>query len=108
MRYNPEVGKVIAKFHLDRIEKLMKEVENYPNCKIEVGGSNHIYKDELYVTPTVYSNPPLNSAMMTEEIFAPILPIVSFVEFDEVVKKHIDTKGKPLAIYYFGNNENNW
>lgn len=108
MRYNPEVGKIVASFHLARIQKLMKEVENDPNCKIEVGGSNHIYTEDNYVTPTIYSNPPLNSTMMTEEIFAPILPILSFVEFDEVINKHIRTKGKPLAIYYFGNHGKNW
>lgn len=108
MGYNPDVGKIIATFHLDRIERIMKEVENHPGCKIEVGGSNHICREENYVTPTVYTNPPLNSEMMTEENFAPILPIISFVDFDEVVKKHIDTKGKPLAIYYFGQNGPNW
>ena len=108
MRYNPEVGKIVASFHLGRISKIMKEVENDPNCKIELGGSNHIYTDDLYVTPTVYSNPPMNSTLMTEEIFAPILPIHGFVEFDDVIHKHILTKGKPLAIYYFGNHGKNW
>ena len=40
---------------------------------------------------------------MTEEIFGPILPILTFNDFDEVINIHIKTKGKPLAIYYGGN-----
>lgn len=102
MKYNPDVGKIIASFHLDRIESILKEVEKDSKCVTELGGSKHLYKEDLYLTPTVYTNPPLNSIMMTEENFAPILPIVSFVDFDEVIQKHIFTRGKPLAIYYFG------
>ena len=49
--------------------------------------------------------PKLDSKMMTEEIFGPILPIISFKDFDEVINVHIKSKGKPLAIYYAGNAE---
>jgi len=45
----------------------------------------------------------MDSKMMTEEIFAPILPIKTFVHFDDVIKNHIRKHDKPLAIYYFGN-----
>jgi len=40
---------------------------------------------------------------MKEEIFGPILPILTFKSIDEVINVHIRTKGKPLAIYYSGN-----
>lgn len=102
MKYNPDVGKIVASFHLDRIESILKEVEKDPKCETIVGGSKHLYKKDLYLTPTVYANPPLDSTMMIEENFAPILPIVPFVDFDEVLNKHIHQRGKPLAIYYFG------
>jgi coniferyl-aldehyde dehydrogenase len=36
------------------------------------------------------------------EIFGPVLPILTFTNFDDVINKFILTKGKPLAIYYFG------
>ena len=39
---------------------------------------------------------------MFEEIFGPVLPIMTFVKFEEVISKHILGHGKPLAIYYFG------
>tara|TARA_B110000285_G_C14924865_1_gene514486 strand:- start:116 stop:658 length:543 start_codon:yes stop_codon:yes gene_type:complete len=42
---------------------------------------------------------------MREEVFGPILPVISFKDFDEVIDIHINGKNseKPLAIYYFGN-----
>jgi len=38
---------------------------------------------------------------MQEEIFAPILPVITYKNFDEVIT-YINKKDKPLAIYYFG------
>ena len=100
--YNPEVGKIVADFHLDRIIKNLKEVETNSQTKIHLGGSSLIDYKNRWVPPTLIENPPLDSCVMKEENFAPLLPVVSFVNFDEVINKHILTKGKPLAIYYFG------
>lgn len=102
MKFNPDVGKIVALPHLDRVEKIMKEAENDPGTKIEFGGSNYIQREERYVAPTVYSNPPATSNILNEEIFAPILPILTFKNFDEVINDHILKRDKPLAIYYFG------
>jgi acyl-CoA reductase-like NAD-dependent aldehyde dehydrogenase len=44
---------------------------------------------------------------MKEEIFGPVLPIISYQSIDEAINKHILKKGKPLAIYFFGNIFNN-
>ena len=46
----------------------------------------------------------MNSEIMQEEIFGPILPIVVYKSFDEVIHK-INNMGKPLAIYYMGNSK---
>jgi aldehyde dehydrogenase (NAD+) len=108
MKYTPDVGRIIASWHLDRVEKIMKEAESDPNTKIEFGGSEHIYKEDLYVAPTVYTNVSPTSAIMNEEIFAPILPIASFRNFDDVINEHILSRGKPLAIYFFGKNNENY
>lgn len=101
-KYNPEVGKIIADFHIDRIERILKEVESNPKTKIITGGSSKIDRANKFVCPTILRDPPLESTMMKEENFAPILPILSYVNFSEVINKHILTKGKPLCIYYFG------
>jgi len=54
------------------------------------------------LSPTVIINPPSDCKLLEIEIFGPVLPIVTFTDFDDVINKFILTKGKPLAIYYFG------
>ncbi len=51
--------------------------------------------------PTIIKKPNMDSRLMTEEVFGPVLPIITFKNITEVVK-HINKGGKPLAIYYGG------
>ena len=55
------------------------------------------------VTPSVILNPLLDSPLMKEEIFGPILPVFTYKNIGEAIEfvKKID---KPLAVYYFGKN----
>lgn len=53
--------------------------------------------------PTIIVNPPDNSRVMTEEIFGPILPIITYSKRSEVIDK-IQTGPRPLALYYFTKN----
>lgn len=53
------------------------------------------------LVPTVILNPSRDSELMKNEIFGPVLPIISYQKFDEVVN-FINEGDKPLAIYYFG------
>ena len=55
------------------------------------------------MTPTVIVNPSRDSGIMKAEIFGPILPILTYKNFDEVIE-FINSKPKPLGIYYFGTN----
>lgn len=55
------------------------------------------------LTPTIVMNPARDSKMVTGEIFGPILPVLTYKNIDEVVA-YINSKPKPLAVYYFGTN----
>lgn len=59
--------------------------------------------EDQSLAPTVILNPSLDSKLMNEEIFGPILPVFTFKDTDEAVAfiRKID---KPLAVYYFGAN----
>lgn len=57
------------------------------------------------LTPTVVLNPALDSPLMSEETFGPIVAVLSFKTIEEAIKV-INSKPKPLAIYYFGTNSN--
>ena len=93
----------MADYHFDRVVDLIKEEEANPKSKTWCGGSKYCDKKALFVPPTVIENPSQSNRIMTEELFCPILPIISYTNFDkEVIEQNILERGKPLAIYYFG------
>ena len=61
-------------------------------------------KIEKYIAPTIIDNITWDDPVMREEIFGPILPIIEFDYLEEVIKK-INSKPKPLALYFFSNNK---
>lgn len=56
------------------------------------------------VEPTLLLNPPLDSDIMTEEIFGPLLPIITVKKIGDSIT-FLKSKPKPLAIYAFTRNE---
>jgi acyl-CoA reductase-like NAD-dependent aldehyde dehydrogenase len=97
---SPEMGKVITDWHCDRIMDLVKNSKG----KIITGG--HAKREIKFVEPTIIVDPDLKSSLMTEEIFGPVLPVISFSHINQVLD-HINDGDKPLAIYYFGAVRNN-
>jgi aldehyde dehydrogenase (NAD+) len=57
---------------------------------------------EKFISPTIIDDIQPDFPIMQDEIFGPILPVMSFNEIDEVVS-YINSHEKPLAFYYFGN-----
>ena len=71
---------------------------------VVIGNENAHLDNNL--TPTVVLNPSLDSPLMADEVFGPILSVLTYKNWDEVVA-HINSRDKPLAVYYFGKNNNN-
>ncbi len=90
-------GKLINDFHFNRIKAMIEAQKS----KVVIGGTIFDQKNR-HIEPTVVLNPDLNSEMMQEEIFGPILPIIVYKDFSFVLQT-IKSLGKPLAIYYMGN-----
>ena len=62
-----------------------------------------------FIEPTLIENVPLDSPLMTEEIFGPVFPIVTFEDnFQERVIEFVTSREKPLAFYYFGKESDGW
>jgi aldehyde dehydrogenase (NAD+) len=90
-------GKIIHQKQLDRLIGYLKQ------GTVLYGGRYNA--DQLYIEPTLMEGIPLQSAIMGEEIFGPILPILSFSTFEEA-KAIINLNPEPLAFYLFtGNRE---
>ena len=67
--------------------------------------------EERYIEPTLLDNPSLDSAVMTEEIFGPVFPVVTLDGEGSFVDKAIEfitSREKPLALYFFGNEADGW
>ena len=93
---NQNYGKIINQKHFDRISGLIDKNNVY------YGGKT---KEELLkIEPTILDNVTLNDAVMKEEIFGPIMPIISYKNFDEA-EKIIRSFSSPLAFYVFSNNK---
>jgi aldehyde dehydrogenase (NAD+) len=58
-------------------------------------------QEERYLAPTILTDVDPDSAVMQEEIFGPIFPVISFKQLDEVIE-FVNDRPKPLALYYFG------
>ncbi|XP_065630934.1 aldehyde dehydrogenase family 3 member F1 [Quercus suber] len=63
-----------------------------------------VHTNNLYIEPTILLNPPLNADIMNEEIFGPLLPIITVDNIRESVD-FINSRPKPLAIYAFTEDE---
>ena len=70
--------------------------------KIIFGGE--IDEKEKYISPTILDNITIQDEIMQDEIFGPLLPILTFKKMDEVIF-YLHSQPKPLALYYFSNNK---
>ena len=89
---NADYGKIVNKKHFTRLTSLINRE------KTVIGGEYN--EAELKIAPTVLSDVNWDDAIMKEEIFGPILPILIFEKFDDLYESLKDLP-KPLAFYYF-------
>lgn len=64
---------------------------------------------ERFIEPTLIENVPLDSPLMTEEIFGPVFPVITIDgDFKNKVIDFVTSREKPLAFYYFGKERDGW
>lgn len=95
---NENFGRIINEKHFSRICALIN------NSKTVYGGK--FDADSLKIEPTVMDNVTPSDAVMQEEIFGPILPILTFDDIDEAIS-FVNKREKPLALYIFSSNKKN-
>jgi aldehyde dehydrogenase (NAD+) len=93
---NPDYGKIINEKHFDRLCGLMDK------NKIIAGGE--VSRETCQIAPTVMDNVTYSDAVMGEEIFGPIMPIITFSRFDDIISD-LKNRDKPLALYLFTSNK---
>jgi aldehyde dehydrogenase (NAD+) len=99
----PDYARIINKRHFQRLSRMLDEAVQ-ANAKIELGCN--LNETEKYIPPTVLTNVKPESTIMDEEIFGPILPILTYSTLNETINL-IRSKPKPLALYIFSKNQKN-
>ncbi|PWA75354.1 aldehyde dehydrogenase 3F1 [Artemisia annua] len=90
------IARIVNKVHFDRLRNLLEDPA-VANC-IVYGGS--FDETNLTIEPTILLDPPLDAEIMNEEIFGPLLPIITLDNIEESID-FINSKPKPLALYAF-------
>ncbi|MCA5004153.1 aldehyde dehydrogenase family protein [Sphingobacterium bovistauri] len=92
-----DLARIINTKQFDRLENYLNELKNSDTNWI-VSGTNN--KSDLFIHPTVLKNVPINCALMEDEIFGPILPIIYYQDIQQALQI-VRSKEKPLALYIF-------
>ncbi|XP_078278180.1 aldehyde dehydrogenase family 3 member A2-like [Rhinoraja longicauda] len=93
---SPDYGRIVNQRHFQRIMSLLEGVN------VVYGGKND--EGDLYIAPTIVTDVDPDSRIMQEEIFGPVLPIVTVSGVDEAIA-FISQRDKPLALYVFSHNK---
>lgn len=99
----PDYARIINIHHFQRLAQVLNETVQ-SGAKVEIGGD--INKEEKYISPTILTSVTPESAIMEEEIFGPILPILTYSDINEAINI-IRNKPKPLALYIFSKSQHN-
>ncbi|MBN2637722.1 MAG: aldehyde dehydrogenase [Bacteroidales bacterium] len=91
---NSEYPRIISEANMERLETLLD------GAKIIYGGK--IDKKEKYFSPTLLDGVQNDMPVMQQEIFGPVLPVITFKEFDQVIQQ-MNSMPHPLALYVFSN-----
>jgi aldehyde dehydrogenase (NAD+) len=96
-KQSPDYGRVINSKNFDRLAGLIG------SGKVAAGGQTD--PDELYIAPTVLVDVPVDSPIMQEEVFGPILPVLE-IDSVEAVIDWVNEHPRPLGLYVFTEDEN--
>lgn len=96
MREVETAGKVVNEFHYKRLCGMLAD----HGGEVVIGNANA--HNDMYLKPTVILNPRKDAACMTEEIFGPILPVITYKDINEAIDYIRYEQEKPLAVYFFG------
>ncbi|MEZ5144502.1 MAG: aldehyde dehydrogenase family protein [Acidimicrobiales bacterium] len=93
-----DFARIVNESHLRRLERYLAD----HGGTVVVGGD--VDAEQRYLSPTIVVDPDPSSALMTDEIFGPILPVLSVESIDDAVDFVVD-RPKPLALYVFSSSD---
>jgi len=96
-------SRIVTQKHFERLNTYLDDAKA-TNANIEVGGQSD--RGAKYIAPTIVSGLKDDALLLRDEIFGPILPIVSYTKLEEAID-YINSKERPLALYIYSKNKAN-
>ncbi|MCP9762868.1 aldehyde dehydrogenase family protein [Lacihabitans soyangensis] len=96
-------GHIVNQKHAERVNGYIQDSVS-KGAKVVFGGKTDTKNS--FIEPTLVSEVPEDSALMQNEIFGPVLPVISYKNLDEAIAK-INEGEKPLALYIYSKSEKN-
>jgi len=87
-------GRVVNDAHMDRLLKMLQSTK----ARVVTGGTSAA--GDRYLAPTVLADLNWDDPVMEEEIFGPVLPVLSYSHLDDVLSE-LNARDKPLALYVY-------
>ena len=100
---SPNYARIVNEKHYFRLVELIDSAAS-AGAEIAIGGNFNV--SNRFISPTIIRNIPKDSVLLEEEIFGPILPIVTYSNLEECVE-FINDRPKPLAQYVFSKSAEN-
>ncbi len=100
-RATPDYCRIVNEQHYARLRGLFDDAVSR-GAKVVYGGA--LSRDDRFVGPTLLADVAPESRVMEEEIFGPLLPIVTFTDLGEAIA-FVNSKPKPLSLYVFSRNQ---
>ncbi|KAK3443570.1 hypothetical protein EUGRSUZ_B03683 [Eucalyptus grandis] len=99
-RESRSMARIVNKHHFLRLKTLLED----PNVKASIVYGGSMDEKSLFIEPTILLDPPLESDLMQDEIFGPLLPIITLKKIEDSIN-FINSRPKPLALYVFTHND---
>ncbi len=98
-----DLSRMVNERHFDRVVSYINEAIT-KGARIVTGGTSS--RNEKFIAPTVIENVPMDSDLMKNEIFGPVLPIFTYKDISEPLQ-YIRDNEKPLALYIYSTSSKN-
>ena len=103
---NPDYSSIVSERHYDRLSGLISDASAKGARAIELRAEGEHMGDGRKLAPTLLLGVKDEMRAMQEEIFGPVLPVVSYRDLDEAIS-YVNRRDRPLALYWLGKNRRN-
>lgn len=103
---NAQYTSIISERHHARLQQLVRDAEEHGASVVRLGDSDGGAPGERRMAPVLLLNVTPEMAVMREEIFGPLLPVVAYDTLQQAIA-FINERERPLALYWFGKERRN-